>query len=98
MLQNVSTFRASSGSFPKDLQWSVLADELKHTAPVLWMMLNAAATSLGITYVRKDANASSTPACIIAAACSSTQPSEITYVASSVAFCHCYSGMDVLLL
>ena len=78
--KNVSTFRASSGSFLKEFQQSVLADALKHTAPVLWMMLNAAATSLGIAYVRKDTNASSTPACIMAAAGSFTQPSEFIYV------------------
>ena len=44
-----------------------LKKELKHTAPVLWTVLNAAGTSLGTTYVRKHVSASGSPACVMAA-------------------------------
>ena len=65
--KSVSTFRGTSSSFIYDFQWDVLEEELKHTAPVLWTILNAAGTSLGTTYVRKHASASGSPACVMAA-------------------------------
>lgn len=65
--KRMSTFRGTSSSFLEDFQWDALEEELKNTTPVLWAVLNAAVTPLGTSYVRKRTNASSIPACIMAA-------------------------------
>ena len=48
-----SIFRRTSTDLKEDFSWQAYEEELKKTAPTLWLVLDTASSSLGTTYIRK---------------------------------------------